>query len=156
MKEIDLLNEICPMTFVKTKLALEKINKIVKPLTESELIEASAIAKKEIGRGYERFFYAKNKIKRLEDVPNFLELITFSNFIKSGGMKDLKRIYEQKKLERLVFIRISKSEYKAHFNIDIKKLMKRDDNYLTFLSKAFIKTSLSKELKSIIKSLKIQ
>ena len=27
MKEIDLLNEICPMTFVKTKLALEKINK---------------------------------------------------------------------------------------------------------------------------------
>ena len=27
IKEIDLLNEICPMTFVKTKLALEKINK---------------------------------------------------------------------------------------------------------------------------------
>jgi tRNA 2-thiouridine synthesizing protein A len=26
IKEIDLLNEICPMTFVKTKLALEKIN----------------------------------------------------------------------------------------------------------------------------------
>ena len=25
IKEIDLLNEICPMTFVKTKLALEKI-----------------------------------------------------------------------------------------------------------------------------------
>ena len=25
-KEIDLLGEICPMTFVKTKLAIEKIN----------------------------------------------------------------------------------------------------------------------------------
>ena len=26
IKEIDLLDEICPMTFVKTKLALEQIN----------------------------------------------------------------------------------------------------------------------------------
>jgi len=26
-KEIDLLDETCPMTFVKTKLAIEKINK---------------------------------------------------------------------------------------------------------------------------------
>ena len=26
IKEIDLLDEICPMTFVKTKLALERIN----------------------------------------------------------------------------------------------------------------------------------
>jgi len=27
IKEIDLLDEICPMTFVKTKLAIERINK---------------------------------------------------------------------------------------------------------------------------------
>ena len=27
IKEIDLLDEICPMTFVKTKLAIEPINK---------------------------------------------------------------------------------------------------------------------------------
>lgn len=26
IKEIDLLDEICPMTFVKTKLAIEQIN----------------------------------------------------------------------------------------------------------------------------------
>ena len=26
IKEIDLLNEVCPMTFVKTKLAIEQIN----------------------------------------------------------------------------------------------------------------------------------
>ena len=27
IKEIELLNEICPMTFVRTKLAIEQINK---------------------------------------------------------------------------------------------------------------------------------